>query len=85
MITNVDAIRSLAPGSSYAIVDDEIIWNSPDITQPTQAEIDAEMLRLQEAQEAEAVQKASDKESGNQKLRDLGLTDAEIDALIGGA
>ena len=85
MITNVDAIRSLAPGSSYSIVDDEILWNSPDITQPTQAEIDAEMLRLQEAQEAEAVQKAADKESGNQKLRDLGLTDAEIDALIGGA
>lgn len=85
MITNVDAIRSLAPGASYAIVDDEIIWNSPDITQPTQAEIDAEMLRLQEAQEVEAVQKAADKESGNQKLRDLGLTDAEIDALIGGA
>ena len=85
MITNVDAIRSLAPGSSYSIVDDEIRWNSPDITQPTQAEIDAEMLRLQEAQEAEAVQKAADKESGNQKLRDLGLTDAEIDALIGGA
>ena len=85
MITNVDAIRSLAPGASYSIVDDEIIWNSPDITQPTQAEIDAEMLRLQEVQEAEAVQKASDKESGNQKLRDLGLTDAEIDALIGGS
>ena len=47
MITNVDAIRSLAPGASYAIVDDEIIWNSPEITQPTQAEIDAEIVRLQ--------------------------------------
>ena len=30
---------------------------------------------------AEEVQKAADKESANQKLRDLGLTDAEIEAL----
>ena len=30
---------------------------------------------------AEEVQKASDKESGNQKLRDLGLTDSEIEAI----
>ena len=81
MITTVDAIRSLAPGASYAIIDDEIVWNSPDITQPTQAEIDAEIARLQEAQEAEVTQKAADKESANQKLRDLGLTDAEIEAL----
>ena len=29
---------------------------------------------------AEEVQKAADKESANQKLRDLGLTDAEIEA-----
>ena len=29
---------------------------------------------------AEADQKAADKESANQKLRDLGLTDAEIEA-----
>ncbi len=81
MITTIDAIRSLAPGASYAIIGDEIVWNSPDITQPTQSEIDAEIARLQEAQEAEATQKAADKESANQKLRDLGLTDAEIEAL----
>ncbi len=80
MITTIDAIRSLAPGASYAIIGDEIVWNSPDITQPTQSEIDAEIARLQEAQEAEATQKAADKESANQKLRDLGLTDAEIEA-----
>ena len=30
---------------------------------------------------AEAAQKTADKESANQKLRDLGLTDAEIEAL----
>ena len=45
-----------------------------------QSLVDAEAARLQEAQEAEATQKAADKESANQKLRDLGLTDAEIEA-----
>ena len=52
MITTVDAIRSLAPGASYAVIDGEIVWNSPDITQPTQAEIDAEVARLQAQQAA---------------------------------
>tara|TARA_Y100000994_G_C15639995_1_gene420864 strand:+ start:714 stop:1022 length:309 start_codon:yes stop_codon:yes gene_type:complete len=61
MITNVDAIRSLAPGASYAIVDDEIIWNSPDITQPTQSEIDAEIVRLQT--EYDALQYQRDRKS----------------------
>ena len=81
MITTIDAIRSLAPGASYAIIDDEIVWSSPDITQPTQAEIDAEIARLQVEQEAEVVQKAADKASGNAKLKALGLTDAEIEAI----
>ena len=61
MITNVDAIRSLAPGASYAIVDDEIIWNSPDITQPTQSEIEAEIVRLQT--EYDALQYQRDRKS----------------------
>ena len=61
MITNVDAIRSLAPGASYAIVDDEIIWNSPNIPQPTQAEIDAETARLQA--EYDALQYQRDRKS----------------------
>ena len=37
----------------------------------------------QEAKAAEAAQKATDKTNGNQKLLDLGLTQAEVDALTG--
>ena len=37
----------------------------------------------QEAKEAAAAQKATDKTNGNQKLLDLGLTQAEVDALTG--
>ena len=58
MITNIDAIRSLAPGASYAIIGDEIVWNSPDITQPTKAEIDAEIVRLQAEYDSKAYARA---------------------------
>ena len=58
MITTVDAIRSLAPGASYAVIDGEIVWNSLDITQPTQAEIDAEIVRLQAEYDSQAYARA---------------------------
>ena len=84
MITIMDAIRSLATGASYTIVDDQINWFSPDITQPTQAEIDAEIARLQAEYEAKQIQAEADKASAVSKLEALGLTDAEIKALSGG-
>ena len=46
-----------------------------------QSLVDAEIVRLQEAREAEATQKAADKASANAKLKALGLTDAEIEAI----
>jgi hypothetical protein len=41
-----------------------------------------EVIRLQAKADAE-VQKETDKTTGNQKLLDLGLTQAEVDALTG--
>jgi hypothetical protein len=46
-----------------------------------QSLVDAEAERLQEAHDAEVAQKAADKASGNAKLKALGLTDAEIEAI----
>ena len=46
-----------------------------------QSLVDAEAARLQEAHEAEVAQKAADKASANAKLKALGLTDAEIEAI----
>ena len=48
-------------------------------TMPTEAEVNA---KIQELKDAEA-QKETDASTGKQKLKDLGLTDAEIKALIG--
>jgi Ran GTPase-activating protein (RanGAP) involved in mRNA processing and transport len=48
-------------------------------TMPSKAEVDA---KIQELKDAEA-DRETKKASGKQKLKDLGLTDAEIKALIG--
>jgi len=48
-------------------------------TMPTEAEVNA---KIQELKDAEA-DKETKKASGKQKLKDLGLDDAEIKALIG--
>ena len=48
-------------------------------TMPTEAEVNAKIQELKDAEQAAVDKKAS----GKQKLRDLGLDDAEIEALIG--
>ena len=50
MITKGDALQSLAPGAEWVIRGDELEWLSPDIEQPSDAEIEAEVARLQEEQ-----------------------------------
>jgi hypothetical protein len=48
-------------------------------TIPTKAEVDAKIAELKQAEQDAITKKAS----GKQKLKDLGLDDAEIKALIG--
>jgi len=48
MITFADAVQNLSPRAAFITKDNKIIeWHSVDITQPTQAEIDTEITRLQ--------------------------------------
>tara|TARA_R100000458_G_C8239185_1_gene218730 strand:+ start:893 stop:1180 length:288 start_codon:yes stop_codon:yes gene_type:complete len=43
-----DALVSLVPNAEWTATDTEVVeWLSPDIPQPTQDEIDAEVARLQ--------------------------------------
>lgn len=46
MANKTDALRSLAPNAEWVVTGDTIRWDSPDIAQPTDAEIDAEVARL---------------------------------------
>ena len=48
-------------------------------TMPTEAEVNTKIQELKDAETAEQ----NNKTSGKQKLKDLGLTDAEIKALTG--
>ena len=48
-------------------------------TMPTEAEVNAKIQELKDAE----TQKETDASTGKQKLKDLGLNDAEIKALIG--
>jgi len=48
IIDKTTAILSLEPGASFSVYgNDRIEWNSSDITQPTDDEINAEVTRLQ--------------------------------------
>jgi len=57
-----------------------LIVHDSSITKPTEAEVNAKIQELKD----EDAQKETDASTGKQKLKDLGLTDAEIKALIGG-
>ena len=58
---------------------ENIIVHDSSITKPTEAEVNAKIQELKDA-EQNAIDK---KASGKQKLKDLGLTEEEVNALIG--
>jgi len=58
---------------------ENIIVHDSSIAKPTEAEVNAKIQELKDAETARANKKAS----GKQKLKDLGLDDDEIQALIG--
>jgi len=68
-------------GDSNNLNDVSLTWH--DGTTPISvADIEAKMAELP-TEEEETAQKETDAASGKQKLKDLGLTDAEIKALTG--
>ena len=58
---------------------ENIILNDDTATMPSETEVNAKIQELKDAEQAAIDKKAS----GKQKLKDLGLDDAEINALIG--
>jgi hypothetical protein len=58
---------------------ENIIVHDSSITKPTEEEVNAKIQELKDAEQA-AIDK---KISGKQKLKDLGLDDDEIQALMG--
>jgi hypothetical protein len=64
---------------SHRMSYENIIVHDDSITKPTEAEVNAKIQELKDAEQAAIDKKAS----GKQKLKDLGLDDDEIQALIG--
>jgi len=56
-----------------------LILNDDTATMPTEAEVNAKIQEIKDAEQAAIAKKAS----GKQKLLDLGLTEEEVKALIG--
>ena len=80
----IEAILKINPNAEVTVNGDDInqiIWHEGTTPIP-KADIEAKMAELPTAEE-EANHTETDKSSGKQKLKDLGLTDAEIKALTG--
>ena len=80
----IKAILKINPNAEVSVNADDInqiTWLNGTTPIPV-ADIEAKIAELPTAEE-EATQTETDKSSGKQKLKDLGLTDAEIKALTG--
>ena len=80
----IEAILKINPNAEVTVNGDDInqiIWHEGTTPIP-KADIEAKMSELPTAEE-ETTQTETDKSSGKQNLKDLGLTDAEIKALTG--
>ena len=54
MITTIDALQSLKPNADWVLRGDVLEWLDTNQTQPTEAELTAEVTRLQAAYDAKA-------------------------------
>ena len=87
MIEVSQAVMSLRPGAIFVMSDNDvenIIWHTEGVEPLTQAEVDAEVARLEQAAIDEAAARQAARESGEAKLLALGLTVDEVAAMTNG-
>lgn len=80
------ALKSLTPNASWSLVEEDyenISWGDNSITKPSKEQIIAEMNRLQIIEDARVLSENTTKQSALAKLTALGLTQAEVTALVG--
>ena len=80
----IRAIKSINPNAEVSVGGNDvndITWHN-ETTPIAKADIEAKIAEMP-TDEEEATQTETDKSSGKQKLKDLGLNDAEIKALTG--
>jgi hypothetical protein len=87
MITVQQAVMSLRPGAEWTMNGDDvenIIWHTSNVEPLTTEEVQAEMQRLEQEEINAEAERIAAKESAMQKLAALGLTEAEVHAILGG-
>ena len=87
MITTAEAVMSLRPGAEWSMSGGDvegITWHTEGVEPLTQAEVDAEVARLEQAAVDDAAAKQAARESGVAKLLALGLTVDEVEAMTNG-
>ena len=81
MITTTQAVMSLRPNVEWSMNGDDvegIIWHTPDVEPLTTAEVEAEVLRLEQAEADKAVADAAATAAAIAHAKSLGFTDAMI-------
>jgi transcriptional regulator NrdR family protein len=79
------AIKIINPNAEMSITEnnlDSIVWEN-ETTPISKSDIEAKLTQAQNELDAEEQTKINKKASGKQKLKDLGLDDDEIKALMG--
>ena len=87
MIDIAQAVMSLRPNIEWSMNDDDvenIIWHTPDVEPLTQAEVDAEIARLEQSAIDETAKREADRVNALEKLKALGLTEGEAAAVFNG-
>ena len=84
MVQITDAVLAIKSDAQVSVSNEDvttIVWLEGNPTNITNQQILDKKTELDAAEESAATQKATDKSSGNQKLLNLGLSQAEVDAL----
>mgnify|MGYP003111571524 CR=1 FL=1 len=82
----IDAILKIDANAKVSVDAEDmnkIIWHDGNPNNITKEDIEAMIPTVEQELKDAETQKETDASNGKQKLKDLGLTDAEIKALIG--
>jgi hypothetical protein len=81
MITTAQAVASLRPNIEWSMSGDDvegIIWHTPNVVPLTQAEVDAEMVRLETVEQERVAGEAAARVAAISHAKSLGFTDEMI-------
>ena len=80
-MNTIDALYSLTPDAEWVLRGDVLEWYSPDITQPTEAEIQAEIARLEAEQPWKELRQERNRLLAESDWVSMKAIDASIDGL----